>query len=108
MPVAAFRRLATECGSCHILSYYSRIEVRCIPGFHDRAAPVFEVAEVVEKKRQMRFYEELNDFFAARATQGLFHSRIPAAGFHQDMIEALGVPAYGNRSDSGQRPIRGF
>jgi hypothetical protein len=48
--VAAFRRLATECGSRRMLSYYSRIEVRRIPGFHDRAAPVFEVAEVVEKQ----------------------------------------------------------
>lgn len=46
----AFRRLATECGSRRMLSYYSRIEVRRIPGFHDRAAPVFEVAEVVEKQ----------------------------------------------------------
>lgn len=46
---AAFRRLATECGSRRMLSYYSRIEVRRIPSFHDRAEPVFEVAEVVEK-----------------------------------------------------------
>jgi len=37
-------------GSRRMLSYYSRIEVRRIPGFHDRAAPVFEVAEVVEKQ----------------------------------------------------------
>jgi len=50
MAIPHFVRLATECGSRHILSYYSRIEVRRIPGFHDRAAPVFEVAEVVEKQ----------------------------------------------------------
>jgi len=48
--VAAFRRLATECCSRRMLSYYFRIEVRRIPGFHDHAAPVFEVAEVVEKQ----------------------------------------------------------